>query len=208
MGTKSIKIDEAYHRTAQRLADNHKSSIKEFVEATINYFHKTHLDPRDVTASGHSKILSTLSQRMEFLVGFSKKQETDHILPLKEMLAELSQQVATLPQQNGHGHTAKQTEINELLKELYPKGIFCPNCQNPQNFTFQDPDLLCKHPGCGYQLQIIWGEKTMFSELDVLNLLTGGITRLFEEVEIEGNLQSGRFFLDQETAYQLHFLSE
>ena len=209
MGTKSIKIDEDSHRRAQALADRIPSSIKDFIEAAIGYFYRTGLDPRDLSDSGHSKMLNTLNQRMDFLVGFNKKQETDHILPLKQMIEELSDQIASLPKQNGHSQHHEpnvETEINELIKELYPDGICCPNCKNPQNFTFRDPNLLiCQHPGCNYQLQIIWGE-IMFSELDVLNLLTGGITRKFEGAEIQGERQSVRFCLNDQAPYELSFL--
>ena len=204
MGTKSIKIDESYHKRAQALSDRMGTSIKEFIEASIGYFYRTGFDPRDLSNSGHSKMLNTLSQRMEFLVGFNKKQETDHILPLKQMVEELSQQIATLPKQNGHSHPTHQvkTEVNELLKEIYPEGVCCPNCKNPQNFKFVDPHLVCQHAGCSYQLQIVWGD-IMFSELDVLNLLTGGITRKFEGVAFDGELRSVRFCLNKEMGYEV-----
>ena len=204
MSTKSIKIDESYHKRAQALSDRMDSSIKEFIEACIGYFYRTGFDPRDLSNSGHSKMLNTVNQRVEFLVGFNKKQEQDHILPLKQMVEELSQKLESLPQQNGHSRQipVERTEINELLKELYPDGIYCPSCLNLQNFKLSDSFLVCQHIGCTYQLRIIW-ENIMLSELDVLNLLTGGITRQFEQVLPNGESQRVCFYLSTDEGYKV-----
>ena len=204
MSTKSIKIDESYHKRAQALSDRMDSSIKEFIEACIGYFYRTGFDPRDLSNSGHSKMLNTVNQRVEFLVGFNKKQEQDHILPLKQMVEELSQKLESLPQQNGHSRQipVERTEINELLKELYPDGIYCPSCLNLQNFRFSDPYLVCQHPGCTYQLQVVW-KNFMLTELDVLNLLTGGITREIEQQMDRGVPKSVRLYLEPRKGYAI-----
>ncbi|MEM6765887.1 MAG: BfmA/BtgA family mobilization protein [Bacteroidota bacterium] len=197
MATKSIKIDEEIHIRAVRLAEGKKASLKEYVEAAITYFYKTRLDPTDLNDSGPTNMLLAIEEKIGSLETLIKEQQAEHLLQLQSMLSgtqAAEMKLNGLPIQ-------KETEVNALIKELYSEGVCCPNCNRPQDFQFEDPHLHCQHTDCEYTLPVVFGEVVLES-LDVMNLLTGGISRHFSTLTIDGQQQAGRLFLDSSNGYQ------
>lgn len=197
MATKSIKIDEDIHKRAVRLADQKETSLKEYIESLVTYFYQTGLDPMDLKNSEYAGILTGLGERLASLETYLRDDLPQQLYSQKAIPAvqELSTNgtVAEVPQ---------QTELNELIKELFSEGVCCPNCRKPQDFQFKDPFLVCQHPGCGYQFPIVFGEVVLES-LDVMNLLTGGISRHFSRITFNGQLSSGRFYLNPDKKFEV-----
>ena len=203
MATKSIKIDEDIHKRAVRLADQKETSLKEYIESLVTYFYQTGLDPTDLNNSEYAGILTGLGERLASLETYLRDDQHQQLLSLQGML---SPQEHSL---NGvaSSEPAQQTELNELIKELFSEGVCCPKCKQPQDFHFEDPHLRCQHDGCGYHFPIVFGEVVLES-LDVMNLLTGGITRHFSRLTFQAKTTAGRLYLDPNKNFEVSLQEE
>ena len=126
---KNIIITQERHSQLRKLAKKHQMSMKAFVEDSIEYFHRTGLDPRDLLSAGQSKSLKSIQKQTNFVVGFIKRQEKELLIPMMEiMLAE-----------KGKAEQGKQSSAS------------CPVCQAAWAPLVSGPSAACT--SCGFSLQ-------------------------------------------------------
>lgn len=83
---KTVGIDENTHKQLKKIAKENNKDMGEFISAAVTYFQQTGIDPGDEKQSP-KKAVEENNKRLNQVIAFIKKQESEHLLPiLKKML--------------------------------------------------------------------------------------------------------------------------
>lgn len=183
---KSIHVDEDFHRILTKLSQKHKTNLRGFVAAMVNYFQRTGLDPRefsDQSLYDQSKAIAGIKKQLDFLVRMQKTSEKSFNGPISQSILAIEKAVLNLSKGEGRS-------VNNSVKEL--SEISCPNCQ--KNCQELDGEVSCE--SCEFTVPVKVGNVS-FSKDDIGVLLSGGMTRIFDQVVIGERRADGiRFYLD------------
>jgi len=84
--SKTIKISDHSHSQLKKLSKTHDLDMGGFVEAAIQYFKRTGENPADPHSSPQAA-LEEMNKRLSQVIGFIRKQEENHLLPIVEKLS-------------------------------------------------------------------------------------------------------------------------
>lgn len=185
---KAVRIEQDVHKVLGRISKKHKTSLKGFIELSISYFQRTGLDPRefaDQSLYDQSKAIAGIKKQLDFLVRMQKTSEKSFNQPVSKSILALEKAVLSLSKGEG-------IPVSNSVKEL--SKISCPNCQ--KNCQQLEAEISCE--SCEFSLALQIGN-VHFSTEDIGAIMAGGMTRIFDGVEIGERRADGiRFYLDRD----------
>lgn len=99
-------------RSLRKLASHHNLKQVEFINAAIDYFRKTGINPAEEIYSPREEI-ARLTKRVDEVIRFLQVHERNKLLPLMERLILLEKKLS-----EGYGKVAEKEDIKKLLAGL------------------------------------------------------------------------------------------
>lgn len=87
---KTVGIDETTHKELKKIAKQNEKDMGSFIASAVTYFKATGIDPEDEKQSP-KKAIEENNKRLNQVIAFIKKQESDHLFPILKKMMENNQ---------------------------------------------------------------------------------------------------------------------
>ncbi len=180
----NLSIPIEAHGKLKRLAKAKRLSMAGYMSAMVQFFANSGRDPEDIAPANSGAELAKLKTRMEQIPKLIKAQEKQVHQPVAEAVF-------------GMEKTILETSSASKLLILLQSELKCPRCE--ASFThFQQTESYFSCRSCELKIGVQIGQYSLTFP-DLVTLLSGGMTRVLENVEIPGlGTKTGRFFISPE----------
>lgn len=185
----NISIPIEAHRLLKTLAKGKQMSMASYVLAMVQFFSRSGRDPEDLAPINFEAELFRLKKRQEQLARILKGQEKKVLNPMAEAVFGMERSLIG---------ALSGTKLLMLLQA----DLCCPRCQAAfVNFEQRAQSFRCT--SCGLELGMSIGQYDL-GLADLATLLSGGMTRVLENVELPHvGTKTGRYLLHPSYNFEL-----
>lgn len=187
----NISIPPEAHAKLKRLAKAKKLPMARYIAAMVQFFSHSGRDPEDLMPANQAVELKKVKTRLEQISRLIKAQEKRVLNPVAEAVLGMEKSL--------EGSLSSSRLLLLLQSELK-----CPRCQAAFS-TFEQRAMMFHCRSCQLELGVRIGQYEL-SLGDFVTLLSGGMTRVLEDVELPGlGRKTGRYMLDPKQNFELQF---